>query len=145
MGRIEVRKDLSLADFVMAKLDACSEEVFNKINRPFPGITFEKILNGIKTFKAEFKGKFALQIMFIEENKHCAKELAGIAREIAPDEVELNTPLRPCGVKPLSRKEMDILRQEFKGMNVVSVYDAEKKKTSPISKADTLRRRGMHD
>lgn len=123
IDREDVRKDLSLADLVMAKLDACREEIFNKINRPLKGITFDKIIKGMKIFKSGFKGRLTLQIMFIDENRSCAKELARIAREIGPDEIQLNTPLRPCGVKPLSREDLNVLRGYFKGMNVISVYD----------------------
>ena len=123
IDREDVQKDLSLADLVIAKLDACSGEIFNKINRPLRGITFDKIIKGIKIFKSGFKGRLTLQIMFIDENRSCVRELARIAREIDPDEIQLNTPLRPCGVKPLSQGDLNALKEYFKGMNVVSVYD----------------------
>lgn len=145
IGRDDVRKELSLADLVMTKLDACSEEMFDRINRPLPGITLHKVIDGLKVFRSFFKGKLALQIMFIEENRLCVKELARLAREINPDEVQLNTPLRPCGVKPLSKEKMGPLKEYFKGMNVVCVYDATRKKTSALNKEETLRRRGAHD
>lgn len=140
--RKDVQEDLKLADLVMAKLDAPSEELFLKINKPMQGIEFDRILKGIKEFRAIYKGKLALQIMFIEENKLYAKSLATIAKALNPDEVQLNTPLRPCGVKPLSKEELDIIKMAFKGMNVISVYGAKKKNVSPISKKDTLKRRG---
>ncbi|MFC1508100.1 radical SAM protein [Candidatus Omnitrophota bacterium] len=143
--RMDVQNDLSMADLVMVKLDACSEEVFNKVNRPLKGITLSGVIKGIKAFKSGFKGKLAVQIMFIDENKNCAKELARVVKEISPDEVELNTPLRPCGIKPLHQEDLQDLKKYFKGMNIVSLYDAKKKKTSPINKDNTLRRRGAYD
>jgi len=142
MDREEVREELSLADFVIAKLDVYSNESLGVINRPMEGIEFDMILEGIRRFRKEFNGKLGLQIMFVEENKANAKELALLAREIGPDEVQINTPLRPCDVKPLSKKELSEIKKFFKGMNVVSVYDAERKGVLPISKEATLKRRG---
>lgn len=140
--RKEVRRALSKADMVVAKLDAPSEELFRKINGPAAGIYLKDIIKSIKDFKAGYKGKLALQIMFIEENRPGASSLARIASDIGADEVQLNTPLRPCGVKPLSRKKMHEIERHFKGMNTVSVYKSARKKVAPISGKDTLRRRG---
>jgi len=84
----------------------------------------------------------ALQIMFIGQNKKYANEIAQIAKVIKPDEVQLNTPLRPCKIKPLTKSEMDNIERYFSGLNTVSVYNAEKKGVKPISSEDTLKRRG---
>ncbi len=142
IDRKDVQEDLALADFVMAKLDACSGELFLKINKPMQGIRFDRISKGIKEFRSRFRGKLALQIMFIGENRICAKEIATLTGEIGLDEIQINTPLRPCGVKPLAKEEMDAIKGYFEGMNFISVFEAEKKKVEPVSKAATLRRRG---
>jgi wyosine [tRNA(Phe)-imidazoG37] synthetase (radical SAM superfamily) len=52
IDRPDVQDDLSLADIVMLKMDACSEELFLKINRPMNKIRLMDILVGIKEFKA---------------------------------------------------------------------------------------------
>ena len=143
--RKDVQDALRLADFVMLKLDACSEDLFIRINKPLKGITFDKILKGMKQFRSRYRGKLALQIMFIGENSIYAKDLARIAKEIAPDEVQINTPLRQCAVMPLSKKETDIIKRCFSGMNISYVYEGEKKKTTAFNKKDTLKRRGDGD
>jgi len=142
IDRKDVQDDLVLADLVMAKLDAHSKNLFSRINKPVKGITFDKILRGIKEFKSTYSGKLALQIMFVRENKACALQIAEVVKDIAPDEVQLGTPLRPCGAKPISSEEMDNIKGYFKGMNIVSVYDAKKKKVDSINKEATLKRRG---
>ena len=142
IGQAGISKDLSLADFVIAKLDAHSQESFERINQPVKTIRFESIIHGIKRFKKNFQGKFALQIMFIEENRKDAQRLAELAREINPDEVQINTPTRTCGVKPLSREEIARIKEYFSGMNFISVYNVQHEKVVPISKVETLRRRG---
>jgi len=143
IDRKDVQEDLALADLVMAKLDACSEESFTKINRPLKGITLEKTIKGIKDFRSIYKGRLELQIMFVEENKACAKDLAKLVEDISPDEVQINTPLRPSAVKPLSKQELDGIIGYFKNVHTSYVYEAERKMVEPISKEDTSRRRRL--
>ena len=142
LDRRDVQDDLLPADFVIAKLDAVSQGTLEAIDRPPRTIKFDAIVSAIKDFKKIYENKLALQIMFVEENKRYAQEIARIAREINPDEVQINTPLRPCGVKPLSRAELNIIKSYFKGLKNISVYEAKKKPVKPISDKNTLKRRG---
>lgn len=142
MDREDVREELSHADLVIVKLDACSEESFAKVNRPFEGARFDVILEGIKKFRKHFRRKLALQVMLMKENAALAAAIAGIAKEILPDEVQINTPLRPCGIKPLEEKELSEIKKCFGGLSAISVYESRKKFVKPVSDADTLKRRG---
>lgn len=138
----DVQKDLLSADFVIAKLDAASEEVFEKVNHPAGRVKVEKIAKALKEFKKKFKGKLALQVMFVKENKKDAQDIASLAREINPDEVQINTPLRPSKTKPLSRKEIFFLKKYFRGLKVRSVYDEKKSGFKPICLKKNLEKRG---
>jgi len=142
LNRKDVQDDLLAADLVVAKLDAPGQKMFKTVNRPIETIDIEHIISGLKMFKENYNGKLALQIMFIEHNKSSAQEIAQIAEEIHPDEVQINTPLRPCKVKPLSESEIDRIEAYFHNLYTISVYKAEKKKVKPISSEDTLKRRG---
>jgi len=126
----------------MAKFDAPTQEILTAVNQQIGTINIEHIISGIKMFKEMFKGKLALQIMFIEQNKGYAQDIARIAKEIHPDEVQINTPLRPCKVKPLSKAEIDRIESYFDGLKTVSVYKAERKEIHPLSDRETLKRRG---
>ena len=145
-----VRDELALSDFVMAKLDAANEKTFKKINKPAGGIKFEDVYKGIKAFRKEHDVKLAIQIMFFEMNKEEFKKIAKLTFDANPDEIQINTPLRPCAVKPLTKEEIADIRKYFdefgKEINsktvVVSVYDKERKKVKALSKKDTLKRRG---
>ncbi len=139
-----VRKDLALADFVLAKLDACNDETLRNIDRVVQGVSFETIVDGIKKFRKEFKGKLALQIMFIEANKDLAAKIAQISRSIGADEVELNTPLRPSGVLPLLPAELLEIKKHFSGQNVKTVYELEHKQSVPLIERDTIKRHGNY-
>ncbi|MCM8799237.1 MAG: radical SAM protein [Candidatus Omnitrophica bacterium] len=126
----ELRDELLLADLVAIKLDASKDTMLKRINRPFKYINFSKILKGIFAFRKEYKKKFALQLMFIRENKSEIKGLIEISKKIMPDEIQINTPLRPCGVKPLGKDEILRIKKEFlkslsdfKNIKIISVYD----------------------
>ncbi len=138
-----VQKTLKNINIIVAKFDAPNEKLFEKINHPAKGITFNKTLNGIKEMRRNFAGKFALQIMFMKENKEYAKEIAELAKDINPDEVQINTPLRPSGVKPLSKKEIEEIEKKFTGLNTITVYNSPKPKTDPLDKIELFKRRRM--
>jgi wyosine [tRNA(Phe)-imidazoG37] synthetase (radical SAM superfamily) len=150
MGDKSVRQELALADLVLAKLDACDEKSFKEINDPAEGLKFSDVYNGIKAFKKEYGTRLAVQIMFFGLNKDRFKELAKAAFDVKPDEIQINTPLRPCGVEPLSPEEIRGIKKYFDGFakksgsktTVVSVYDKEGKEVEAMSRKDTLRRRG---
>jgi len=142
MFREDVRQQLAHADTVVAKLDVPNEELFAMVNRPAPGLHFDRVKDGIKLFRDKYRGKLALQIMFIEANKDYASEIATLARQISPDEVQIDTPLRPSKVKPLPRENIASIREKFNNLrNVITVYEAIKPEVRPLDLAETLRRR----
>jgi wyosine [tRNA(Phe)-imidazoG37] synthetase (radical SAM superfamily) len=153
MDKEEVRIELAAADFVVAKLDAYVQDSFRQINRPENDLEFGAVLDGIKQFRKEYSGKLALQIMFIEENKNNVAQLAYLVNYTKPDEIQINTPLRSCNVKPLPKEDILRIKEYFidkcgfrfdgSKVDVISVYDTNaRKEISPISSRDMLKRRG---
>ncbi|MDO8602892.1 MAG: radical SAM protein [Candidatus Omnitrophota bacterium] len=142
INKSDVQDDLLLADFVLLKLDANAEDLFREINRPDPGIRFGDVVKGIKRFSEIYKGRLALQIMFVGKNKTYAKEIVKMAQKLGIKEVQINTPLRECAEKSLPKPEMDIIRRYFKGMSVNYVYWAKKKPVKAMDKEDADRRHG---
>ena len=133
--------DLAQADVVIAKVDASNEQIFHQINNPVVACSFDQILHSIEHFRKEFKKKLALQMMFMTINKDYAREMADIARQLSLDEVQLNTPLRPCPVKPLTPDEMSIIEKEFVGLKALNVYQTPRPEVTPLNLQETLRRR----
>jgi wyosine [tRNA(Phe)-imidazoG37] synthetase (radical SAM superfamily) len=140
--RKDVRKALLPADLVACKLDAASPSTFAVINKGAKGVKLSNIIDGIKQFRKIYKGRLALQIMFLKGNMNQAPEVARLAKSINPDEVQLNTPLRHKVYGALSKKEMSGIMKYFKAFNVTSVYDKPKKSVAPINRKETSRRRG---
>lgn len=142
MDNENVRKDLAKADIVAAKLDAATNEMFQKVNCPHPYLDFEKMIGGMKKFRKGFRGKYELQMMFIETNKGHAHDMRRLAVEMKPDEIQIDTPIRkPSLVKPLPPEEIDKIKKVFNGLNCISVYDSKKPNVEILNKTETLLRR----
>ncbi|MEB3329042.1 MAG: radical SAM protein [Candidatus Sericytochromatia bacterium] len=91
----EVRRDLRDADRVFCKLDAVDQQTLEAIDRPVPGVTHAGIVAGIKALRREHPGFIAVQSMFMPANRQALDRFAALLRDLAPDEVQLNTPTRP--------------------------------------------------
>jgi wyosine [tRNA(Phe)-imidazoG37] synthetase (radical SAM superfamily) len=140
--RDDVRQELVRADIVVAKVDAPTEELFHQINRPYIKYTLQDITQAIESFRMTYGGKLALQMMFIKANIGYAAEMAKLAKALSPDEVQINTPLRPCPVKPLSPEKIATVCSQFAGLShVVPVYEAERPDVTPLDLEATLQRR----
>ena len=150
VNRKDVLEDLLLADLVEAKLDASSAASLKIINQPMPEILWSNIEEGLKAFRTFYKGHLTLQIMFVASNKALAEEIARVALEIGPDEIEINTPLRASPVKPLSLEVIEEIKAIFQGIcgsriKVRSVYEAKREKSRPFCQPSTERRRGKEN
>jgi wyosine [tRNA(Phe)-imidazoG37] synthetase (radical SAM superfamily) len=94
----EVREEVALADVVLPSLDAPDPERFEFINRPHPDITFERLVDGLTAFRREFTGKYWLEVMLLNGYTSLppqVRQLAEYTRRIHPDQVQLNTAVRP--------------------------------------------------
>jgi wyosine [tRNA(Phe)-imidazoG37] synthetase (radical SAM superfamily) len=93
-----VRKHLIHSDAVLPALDAGTEALYRKINRPWPELTFERLVSGLTTFRREYGGKLWIEVMLIRgvnDTELALKDLARVINGIGPDEVHLNLPIRP--------------------------------------------------
>ena len=143
MNLKEVRDDLMAADFVLAKLDAGNQGLFQEVARG-QELDLEEIIQGIIEFRLNFKGKLALQIMLVDRNIENIRQMAQVAGRIGADEIQLDTPLRPAAVKPLERQRVQWAKKFFEGMNVVSVFDAPPQKYAPMDEQATMKRHGNY-
>ncbi len=91
----ETRRRLDRASVVSCKLDAADDAMLHRMNRVAPGVPLSRIVEGIKLLRREFKGRLALQCMFMPMNLGQAEGIARLAGEIGPDEIQINTPVRP--------------------------------------------------
>lgn len=123
-----VREALRMADLVVPDLDAGSEQVFRKVNRPHPGLNFQTVVNGLADFSSGHTGEVWLEVVLVKGVNDSASELgriAALAAKIGPARVQLNTVVRPPaepGAKPLTARELQsacsILQRSLRGIPV---------------------------
>jgi len=65
LWRKDVKEDLLEANFVSLKVDAVSETLWRRINRPHKGLRLNMVLEGIREFAEEFKGTVVSETMLI--------------------------------------------------------------------------------
>jgi len=82
MWRADVRNDLMSADLVSIKVDAVSESIWRKVNRPHKSLNLDLILEGIRVFSREFKGKLISETMLIDHIDY-NEELNKIAKYLS--------------------------------------------------------------
>ena len=96
--RSEVRQELIPADAVLPSLDAGNQQLYRKLNRPWPELTFERHLEGLSAFRQEYKGKLWVEVMLIKglnDTEETLHEIASVIATIKPDLVHLGLPTRP--------------------------------------------------
>lgn len=94
----EVRAGIAEADVVMPSLDAGSQAVFERVNRPHPDISFERMVDGLMAFSHGFRGKLCLEVFVLADVTDTPDQvgrIAALAERMRPDRVQLNTVSRP--------------------------------------------------
>ena len=126
----KVRQDLLHADIVLPSLDAISSEVFMRINRPRPGFSVEKVIEGVVEFRKVYKGQIWLEILFCKGVNDSQEELMRMKKavdRIQPDRIHLNTVVRPPSERwaaPLNPKEIEKIRDFFgEKAEIISEFD----------------------
>jgi len=136
----EVRRDLLRADIVLPSLDAVSQEVFNRVNRPLLGFSVEKVVEGLVDFRKAYQGQIWLEILFCKGINDSKEELLKMKKtidRIQPDLIHLNTVVRPPSEKwvaPLDQKEIEVIRAFFgENASIISEFD---RHPSPVLERD---------
>jgi len=115
----EVRRDLLKADWVSLKVDAASEGVWRRINRPHGSLSLEEIWEGMRLFAGEFDGTLATETMMVKDVNDDEDELEAIASflaELQPDVAYIAVPTRPPAerwVEPASEESLNAAYQIF--------------------------------
>jgi wyosine [tRNA(Phe)-imidazoG37] synthetase (radical SAM superfamily) len=139
----QVRKDVNDAAVVIPSLDAATEDIFNKINRPSSQLILEGIIDGLIQFRKEYTGQIWLEIFIIpglNDSTHELKALRRTIKKIKPDQVHLNTLDRPGTVstlRPASREELEHVLEIFQMKNAVIVADPPDRKALLVYRKDT--------
>lgn len=96
--RGDVRDDLKKADCVSLKVDAMSDDIWEKINRPYKEIKLQEILKGIEIFSNEFEGELLTETIFVKNLNDYEREIEKIGnflKKVKPDIAYIGFPTRP--------------------------------------------------
>jgi wyosine [tRNA(Phe)-imidazoG37] synthetase (radical SAM superfamily) len=113
----EVRQDLMEADVVLPSLDCVTVEMFQKVNRPHPRLLLGSIVQGLKTFREEYRKPIWLEVMLVKGYNDSDDEvlrMKKILEEIQPEKIQLNTVVRPPSeswAQPVSEERMKEIQQ----------------------------------
>lgn len=112
----DVRDDLMAADIVCPSLDAVSEDVFRRIDRPHPRLTAVQVIEGLVEFRRQFPGKIWLEVLFVQGMNDDDDEvwlLRQAIDRITPDKVQINTVVRPPSepwARPVPHERLEQIR-----------------------------------
>ena len=94
----EVRQELSVADAVLPTLDAGTTEIYRKVNRPHPDVTFERLVDGLVAFREGYRGNLWVEVMLVRglnDTSQALEDIAKVLQRVKPDAVHINLPTRP--------------------------------------------------
>jgi wyosine [tRNA(Phe)-imidazoG37] synthetase (radical SAM superfamily) len=94
----EVREALVVADAVLPTLDAGTAALYRKINRPHSECTFERLVDGLIAFRAEYPGKLWVEVMLVRglnDSSQALEDIAKVLQRVKPNAVHINLPTRP--------------------------------------------------
>jgi wyosine [tRNA(Phe)-imidazoG37] synthetase (radical SAM superfamily) len=94
----EVRRDLARADVVVPSLDAGDAAMFERVNRPAPGLDFQEMVESLTGFSRDFTGQLNLEVFILAgltDRDQAAAKIAALAEKIHADRIQLNTVVRP--------------------------------------------------
>ncbi|MCF6339393.1 MAG: radical SAM protein [Sulfurimonas sp.] len=105
-------------DQVKLSLDAISEDIFKKIDRPHKSIKIENIVNKVIEFSNMFKGKLYIEILFVYKINDTKKEIAKLNETLLKlnvTRIDLGTIDRPpaYSVGGISYKELHEASLQF--------------------------------
>lgn len=114
-----LRLEISSLDLIVPSLDAASQQVFDRIDRPHPDLRIERVINALVALRKEFSKEIWLEIMLIKDLNDFAQELSLLKQavdKINPDKIQLNSPVRaPKEFKfsALDKKELVKIKEFF--------------------------------
>ncbi|MBN1786418.1 MAG: radical SAM protein [Candidatus Methanofastidiosa archaeon] len=147
----KVRIEVIGCDVILPSLDAGTKECLEGINRPHPNITIQRLVEGLKELRKEFKGEIWLEVLIVPGMNDGKAELEAINKhisEIRPDKVQINSLDRPATeiwVEPVDQDALERIA-DYLGGEIIgrpsSIREADSFDESVLERIiSTIRRR----
>lgn len=114
--REDVRTELETADWVSLKIDAVTESIWRRVNRPHPALRLAPILDGVLKFGETFTGKLVTETLLVDalnDGEGCARATAAFLAELQPAVAYLAIPTRPPAEKRAHRPDETALNRIY--------------------------------
>ena len=118
----EIIEEVKPVDLIVPSLDAVSEAVFKKINRPHEELNLEEIIQGLVDLRRAHSGQMWLEVFLLPGVNDTGREIErfrDIIARVAPDKVQLNT------LDRLGAKE-DLTPVSYSKMKTLAIYLGDK-------------------
>ena len=115
----DIRRQCLGVDLIVPSLDAVTQPVFDKVDRPAPEIKIEEVIDGLVALRREFRGKIWLEIMLVKginDDMRHIKKFIPVLELIRADKIQLNSPVRTASelnLQPLPRHKLEKIRHMF--------------------------------
>lgn len=126
----EVLDAVGQADLIVPSLDGCDEEMFQRVNRPHPDISFKNMVEGLYSLRTHYRGPIWLEVFLvrgISDNPDAVAKMKVLTDRIAPEFIQLNTAVRTPAedyVRAVARQTMEEIKSIFGDRcDVVADYD----------------------
>lgn len=109
----KVRDELMAADAVLPSLDAGTEKMYRRVNRPSHELTLAQHVDGMIEFRRDYRGSFWVETMLlggVNDSTSALRDIAAVLETVEPDEIHLSWPTRPPTepwVEPPRREGME--------------------------------------
>lgn len=130
LSNSKLRSELLEADVILPSLDAASEGVFEKINRPNTSLSIGPYIEGLIDLRKEYEGQIWLEVFLLKGYNDSPKELDLMKKailKIEPNIVQLNTLDRPGtigGLVALTKDELQNVKYNWDIPNVEIIASA---------------------
>ncbi|MCD6523868.1 MAG: radical SAM protein [Thermococcus sp.] len=113
--REDVRRDLLSFDFVSLKVDAVSEPLWRKVDRPHKALKLDDILSGMIKFRESFEGKLVTETMLIDGINYNGEleRIASFLSRLDPDVAYIAVPTRPPWEKWVRPAKEETINRAF--------------------------------
>ena len=120
LWRDDVKEDLRKADFISLKVDAISEDLWRKINRPHKDLRLDVVLEGIREFTEDFQGTVVSETLLVG-NIDYGDEFEKIAEFLSElkklNKAYIAVPTRPPTENWVKRAKEDVINAAFQAFS----------------------------
>jgi len=106
------RQEIKNIDLIIPSIDAPSQEIFEKINRPVKDLKIETIIHSLAEFSKTFKGKLWIEIFIIDglnDSEEILNQFKQVLESIKYEKIQINSLDRPGADKNVKKAKREVL------------------------------------